>query len=108
MKRIKLILAVSSMAVMLVAFAAPAMAQGNGHNNNDRQLDQRDVKLDRRLLNDNDHQGFFGTNDDRNQIDEFGFFPFVDNFFPGFFAVDQGCPFLGDTSGIVNQWDCVE
>ncbi|MCA1718079.1 MAG: hypothetical protein LC781_15100, partial [Actinobacteria bacterium] len=93
--------------VMLVAFAAPAMAQGNG-NNNDRQLDQHDVRLDRQLLNDNDHQGFFGTNDDRNQIDEFGFFPFADTFFPGFFAVDQGCPFWGDTSGVVNQWDCVE
>lgn len=107
MRRIKLILAVASMAVMLVAFAAPAMAQGNG-NNNDRQLDQHDVRLDRQLLNDNDHQGFFGTNDDRNQIDEFGFFPFADTFFPSFFVVDQGCPFLGDTSGVVNQRDCVE
>jgi hypothetical protein len=107
MRRIKLILAVASMAVMLVAFAAPAMAQGNG-NNNDRHLDRQDVRLDRQLLNDNDHHGFFETNDDRNQIDEFGFFPFVDNFFPGFFAVDQGCPFWGDTSGVVNQWDCVE
>jgi hypothetical protein len=62
------------MAVMLVAFVAPAMAQGNG-NSNDRQLDQHYVRLDRQLLNDNDHQGFFGIKDDRNQIDEFGFFP---------------------------------
>jgi hypothetical protein len=107
MRRIKLILAVAGMAVMLVAFAAPAMAQGNG-NNNDRQLDRHDVRLDRQLLNDNDHQGFFGTDNDRNQIDEFGFFPFADTFFPGFFAVDQGCPFWDDTSGVVNQWDCVE
>ena len=107
MRRIKLILAVASMAMMLVAFAAPAMAQGNG-NNNDRHLDRQDVRLDRQLLNDNDHQGFFGTNDDQNQIDGFGFFPFADTFFPGFFAVDQGCPFWGDTSGVVNQWDCIE
>jgi hypothetical protein len=107
MRRIQLVLAVASMAVLLVAFAVPAMAQGNG-TNNDRHLDQRDVRLDRQLLNDNDHNEFLGINDHRDQVDELGFFPFAQTFFPGFSTVDQGCPFWGDTSGVVNQWDCVE
>jgi hypothetical protein len=34
MRRIKLILAVACMAMLLVTFAAPAMAAGNRHNNN--------------------------------------------------------------------------
>ena len=33
MRRIKLVIAVASMALLLVAFAAPAMAKGNAHHN---------------------------------------------------------------------------
>jgi hypothetical protein len=109
MRRIQLVLAIASMAILLAAVAVPAMAQGNGNNNgNDRHLDQRDVSLDRQLLNENDHNDFFGIDDHRDQVDGGGFFPFAETFFPGFSIVDQGCPFWGDTSGIVNQWDCVE
>jgi len=53
------------MALLLVAFAAvPAMAQdnnNNGGNGTDRHLDRQDVRLDRQLLNDNDHFFDFGV-----------------------------------------------
>ena len=61
MRRIRSVIAVACIALLLVAFAAvPAMAQGNNNNNNggngtDRHLDRQDVRLDRQLLNDNDH-----------------------------------------------------
>jgi hypothetical protein len=96
MKRIKVVLAVASMVVLLVAFAAPAMAKGNTNNNgNDRQLDQRDVRLDRQLLNDNN---------------DLGFVSFEEPFFfgvPSFFDFENSCPFAGDTEGIVNEFDCL-
>ncbi len=95
MKRIKMVLAVASVAVLLVAFAAPAMAQGNMNNgSNDRHLDQRDVQLDQRLLNNDDDSDFVS---------------FEDPFFfgvPSFFVLDDFCPFAGDTEGIVNEFDC--
>ena len=110
MRRIRVVLAVASMAVLLVAFAAvPAMAKGNGddsHNNSN---------------NDNDHHALFRGNDANND-DFFGFnnrgddVDFQDmndtlligeDFFPGFFTADEGCPFWGDTEGIVNQGDCI-
>ena len=95
MKRIKVVLAVASMVVLLVAFAAPAMATGNANNNNDRQLDQRDIRLDRQLLNENN---------------DFGFASFEEPFFfgvPSFFDFENSCPFAGDTEGIVNEFDCL-
>ena len=106
MRRIRAVLAVASMALLLMAFAAvPAMAQGNGNNNNgnDRHLDRQDVRLDRQLLNENN--GFdnrFGFDDNSDLID-FG----VPLFFSNGFGLDDSCPFWGDTEGIVDQWDCV-
>ena len=92
MRRIKMILAVAAaMAVMVTAGVAPAMA----HNNNDRDLDRVDVRLDHRLLNQNDNccfhnndfdNGFlfddgFGFNDFNNSCFPFSFdSPFCDNF----------------------------
>ena len=65
MRRIRSVIAVASMALLLVAFAAvPAMAQGNnnnGGNGTDRHLDRQDVRLDRQLLNGNDHFFEFGA-----------------------------------------------
>ena len=67
MRRIRSVIAVACMALLLVAFAAvPAMAQDNDNNNNggngtDRHLDRQDVRLDRQLLNDNDHLFEFGV-----------------------------------------------
>jgi hypothetical protein len=73
MRRIRSVIAVASMALLLVAFAAvPAMAQDNNNNNGgngtDRHLDRQDVRLDRQdvrqdrqLLNDNDHFFEFGV-----------------------------------------------
>ena len=65
MRRIRSVIAVASMALLLVAFAAvPAMAQdnnNNGGNGTDRHLDRQDVRLDRQLLNDNDHFFDFGV-----------------------------------------------
>ena len=67
MRRIRSVIAVACMALLLVAFAAvPAMAQDNNNNNNggngaDRHLDRQDVRLDRQLLNDNDHFFDFGV-----------------------------------------------
>src|SRR5919112_6455504 len=106
MRRIRAVLAVASMALLLIAFAAvPAMAQGNGNNNNgnDRHLDRQDVRLDRQLLNENN--GFdnrFGF-DDNSDFFDFG----VPLFFSNGLGLNDSCPFWGDTEGIVNQWDCV-
>ena len=106
MRRIRAVLAVASMALLLMAFAAvPAMAQGNGNNNNgnDRHLDRQDVRLDRQLLNENN--GFdnrFGF-DDNSDLFDFG----VPLFFSNGFGLNDSCAFWGDTEGIVNQWDCV-
>ena len=66
MRRIRSVIAVACMALLLVAFAAvPAMAQDNNNNNGgngtDRHLDRQDVRLDRQLLNDNDHFFDFGV-----------------------------------------------
>ena len=66
MRRIRSVIAVASMALLLVAFAAvPAMAQDNDNNNGgngtDRHLDRQDVRLDRQLLNGNDHFFEFGA-----------------------------------------------
>jgi hypothetical protein len=65
MRRIRSVIAVASMALLLVAFAAvPAMAQdnnNNGGNGTDRHLDRQDVRLDRQLLNGNDHFFEFGV-----------------------------------------------
>ena len=67
MRRIRSVIAVACIALLLVAFAAvPAMAQDNNNNNGgngtDRHLDHRqDVRLDRQLLNDNDHLFEFGV-----------------------------------------------
>ena len=66
MRRIRSVIAVACMALLLVAFAAvPAMAQDNDNNNGgngtDRHLDRQDVRLDRQLLNDNDHFFEFGV-----------------------------------------------
>ena len=65
MRRIRSVIAVASMALLLVAFAAvPAMAQdnnNNGGNGTDRHLDRQDVRLDRQLLNGNDHFFEFGA-----------------------------------------------
>ena len=65
MRRIRSVIAVACMALLLVAFAAvPAMAQdnnNNGGNGTDRHLDRQDVRLDRQLLNDNDHFFDFGV-----------------------------------------------
>jgi hypothetical protein len=105
MRRIRAVLAVASMALLLMTFAAvPAMAQGNGNNNNgnDRHLDRQDVRLDRQLLNENN--GFdnrFGF-DDNSDFFDFG----VPLFFSNGFGLDDSCPFWGDTEGIVDQWDC--
>jgi hypothetical protein len=109
MRRIRAVLAVASMALLLMAFAAvPAMAQGNGNtnngnNSNDRHLDRQDASLDRQLLNENN--GFdnrFGF-DDNSDFFDFG----VPLFFSNGFGLNDSCPFWGDTEGIVNQWDCV-
>ena len=66
MRRIRSVIAVACIALLLVAFAAvPAMAQDNDNNNGgngtDRYLDRQDVRLDRQLLNDNDHFFDFGV-----------------------------------------------
>ena len=65
MRRIRSVIAVACMALLFVAFAAvPAMAQdnnNNGGNGTDRHLDRQDVRLDRQLLNDNDHFFDFGV-----------------------------------------------
>ena len=96
MRRIRSVIAVASMALLLVAFAAvPAMAQDNNNNNGgngtDRHLNRQDVRLDRQLLNDNDH--FF----------DFG----VPLFFSHSLGFDNSCPFWGDNVGIVNQGECL-
>src|SRR3954452_21890400 len=91
MRRIKMVLAVAAaMAVMVTAAVAPAFADNNKNNNNDRHLDQRDMSLDHRLLNQNDNCCF--NNDFDNGFlfdDSLGFndfnngcfdFPFCDNF----------------------------
>src|SRR3954449_9971728 len=90
MRRIKMVLAVAAaMAVMVTAAVAPAMADNKHNNNNDRNLDQRDIRLDHRLLNQNDNccfnnNGFddgFGFNDFNNGCFPFSFdSPFCDNF----------------------------
>ena len=96
MRRIKLILA--AVAVVVAAFAAisgPAMADD---------LNCRDARGN---LIRCDGQFFAPVND----FDQFGFSPFDTFFFPGFFFVDEdfaNCPFLGDTSGIVNEFDCFD
>ena len=66
MRRIRSVIALACTALLLVAFAAvPAMAQdtnnNNGGNGTDRHLDRQDVRLDRKLLNDNDHFFEFGV-----------------------------------------------
>ena len=65
MRRIRSVIAVACMALLLVAFAAvPAMAQDNNNNDGngtDRHLDRQDVRLDRQLLNGNDHFFEFGA-----------------------------------------------
>ena len=65
MRRIRSVIAVACIALLLAAFAAvPAMAQdnnNNGGNETDRHLDRQDVRLDRQLLNDNDHFFDFGV-----------------------------------------------
>ena len=92
MRRIRSVIAVASMALLLVAFAAvPAMAQGNNNNNNggngtDRHLDRQVVRLDRQLLNDNDN-----------------FFDFGVPLFSHSFPFDNSFPFLGDDVIIVDQ-----
>jgi hypothetical protein len=96
MKRIKVVLALASMVVLLVAFAAPAMAKDNTHNaGNDRHLDQRDIRLDRQLLNDNNDLGFVNFEE-----------PFLSGA-PFFVNFENSCPFAGDTEGIVNEFDCL-
>jgi hypothetical protein len=75
------------MAMLFVAFAAPAMAKGNGHNNNDN-----DFRI--------------------NHFNDFRINKVNDGFFFGepFFLVNdfgfENCPFAGDTEGIVNEFDC--
>ena len=96
MRRIRSVIAVASMALLLVAFAVvPAMAQGNNNNNNnnggngsDRHLDRQDVHLDRQLLNDNEDDFF-----------DFG----VPLIFSHSFPFDNSFPFLGDDVIIVDQ-----
>jgi hypothetical protein len=91
MRRIRSVIAVASMALLLVAFAAvPAMAQGNnnnGGNGTDRHLDRQDVRLDRQLLNDNDNFFDFGV-------------PLI---FSHSFPFDNSFPFWGDDVIIVDQ-----
>jgi hypothetical protein len=90
MKRIKAILAVAVLLVaMLAASAAPAMA----HNNGDFF----------RVNNGNNGDIFFNGNDNgfRNN-----FFPFNTFFFGN--ENFENCPFLGDTTGIVNEFDCFD
>jgi|SRR3954447_12490899 len=78
-----MVLAVAAaMAVMVTAGVAPAMANNN---NNDRNLDRMDVRLDKNLLNKN-NDGFrfddgFRFNDGL-EFNEFNnsCFPFCDNF----------------------------
>ena len=93
MRRIKLVLA--AVALVMATFAAisgPAMADD---------LNCRDARGDL-IRCDGD---LFAPVDD-----DFGFFPQFDEFgfpfFTSFFFVDDNCPFLGDTSGIVNEFDC--
>ena len=75
MRKLMLLAAIVAIAVLMMA-AAPALADDG--NNNDRQLDRKDIKLDKQLLNQNDDNfchfdcGFneglffndFGENDD--------------------------------------------
>src|SRR3954452_753886 len=90
MRRIKMVLAVAAaMAVMVTAAVAPAMADNKHNNNNDRNLDQRDISLDHRLLNQNDNCCFNNDFDNGflfddglgfNNFNNNGCFPFCDNF----------------------------
>jgi hypothetical protein len=120
MRRTKLVLAAAAvMVALLVAFAAPAMAKGgNNHNGNDTKLDKQDVKLDNRILNDNNNNFRFDDNNNFRSFDDGIFFsPFAfeneSSFFSPFaFENESGfnssCPFAGDTEGIVNEFDCFD
>jgi hypothetical protein len=97
MRRIKLILAaVVVMVATFAAFAGPAMAatqRCNVHDNNFVNCNgDRFVNPDRFFFDDGLRNDFF--------------FPFNT-----FFFGDEdfaNCPFLGDTSGIVNELDCLD
>jgi hypothetical protein len=131
MKRITLILGVVAvMVAMLVALAAPAMANGNNgngnhantakndgnhnngdHNNGINRIDNRiDNQLDRL---DNHIDNLFDNNNrfDDNDVSFTSFSPFVETPFlvtNDDLDFNSSCPFWGDTEGVVNQWDCLD
>ena len=86
MRRIKMVLAVAAaLAVMVTVSVAPALADGG--NNNDRQLDRKDIRLDKKLLNQNDDNFCCSFNRD---FDDGGIF--LNDFDDGPFFNDI-CPF---------------
>jgi hypothetical protein len=99
MRRIKLVLA--AVAVMVAAFAAfsgPALADD---------LNCRDawgnlIRCDGQFytpVND-----WWNTSWDNNWGNNWWW----NNSWDNNWRVDEGCPFWGDTSGVVNQWDCFD
>ena len=89
MRRIQLILAALAIVVAsFAAFSGPAMANDNWDNN-------------WRWDNNNNNDNWWNNNNDNwwnnNRNDNWWWNNEV-----------QNCPFWGDTSGIVNQWDCFD
>ena len=98
MKRIKLVLA--ALAVMVAAFAAvsgPAMADD---------LNCRDawgnlIRCDGQFYAPVSNDGWWNGGWDNN-------WGWWNPWWNGGWGTAQSCPFWGDTSGIVNQWDCFD
>lgn len=120
MKRTKLVVGLCAvMAVMLVAFSAPALADNGGNNNNNGNHHNDNNHNDNFNIvrHDNDNfNGFRHDNDFRfvndNLFDDIDFDDLNDEFFvlsPFFFnGFDDSCPFAGDFEGAVTVADCFD
>jgi hypothetical protein len=106
MKRLKVILALAlALGMMVTISVAPALA----NNNNNNQIDRHDLRVDRQILhelnNDDNDCCDFDHNDDCCDFDHNDNF---DNFFFDGFGFISDCPFAGDHSGVVNEFDCFD